>query len=183
VVYVSCNVHTQARDVGWFLTQSWAEERVAKQGGKYVLESLRGFDLFPQVCHTSYQVRAGLMIDRTCRISGCTSLDPYIECLDHACISGRDQLAAIIYSVYYHYQATACTEFALGFEETVGLGPGVKLTVPVDDAPGEDEVAGIAVTGEICSTTFSFTTALPLIAPAITPARIRRTKTDRQMVH
>jgi len=90
-------------------------------------------------------------------------------------------LSSIVYSVYY--QATACTEFAFGFAETVGLGPGVKLTVPDDEIPGEDEVAGIAVTEEMCSTTFSFTTALPLIAPAITPARIRRTKTDRQIVH
>jgi tRNA/tmRNA/rRNA uracil-C5-methylase (TrmA/RlmC/RlmD family) len=43
IVYVSCNVHTQARDVGWFL-------QVAKAAGiNYTLESLRGFDLFPQV--------------------------------------------------------------------------------------------------------------------------------------
>lgn len=43
IVYVSCNVHTQARDVGWFL-------QVGKAAGvDYTLESLRGFDLFPQV--------------------------------------------------------------------------------------------------------------------------------------
>lgn len=43
VVYVSCNVHTQARDLGWFL-------HVGKSRGiNYTLESLRGFDLFPQV--------------------------------------------------------------------------------------------------------------------------------------
>jgi hypothetical protein len=48
VVYVSCNVHTQARDVGWILRQP-----VVVGGGekKYVLESLRGFDLFPQTAH------------------------------------------------------------------------------------------------------------------------------------
>lgn len=43
VVYVSCNVHTQARDVG-----------VLVQGGKgirYEIESIRGFDFFPQTGH------------------------------------------------------------------------------------------------------------------------------------
>jgi tRNA (uracil-5-)-methyltransferase len=43
VVYVSCNVHTQARDVG-----------VLVQGTKecqYEIESLRGFDFFPQTSH------------------------------------------------------------------------------------------------------------------------------------
>jgi tRNA (uracil-5-)-methyltransferase len=52
VVYVSCNVHTQARDVGWILRQSVID---VVGGGerkkKYVLESLRGFDLFPQTAH------------------------------------------------------------------------------------------------------------------------------------
>jgi len=42
VVYVSCNVHTQARDVGIILK---------KTEGQYKLESLRGFDLFPQTSH------------------------------------------------------------------------------------------------------------------------------------
>lgn len=64
VVYVSCNVHTQARDVGQFLRDS--AEKEEEKGGKYWLESLRGFDLFPQVRHlvqpltlipTSYLVR------------------------------------------------------------------------------------------------------------------------------
>ncbi|KAG2753493.1 S-adenosyl-L-methionine-dependent methyltransferase [Suillus brevipes Sb2] len=47
VVYVSCNVHTQARDIGMIM------ERMEREGGgrKYVLESLRGFDLFPQTAH------------------------------------------------------------------------------------------------------------------------------------
>ncbi|KAH9075529.1 S-adenosyl-L-methionine-dependent methyltransferase [Lactarius deliciosus] len=52
VVYVSCNVHTQARDVGQIV--SWSAEETAVDGmgkGKYVLESLRGFDLFPQTAH------------------------------------------------------------------------------------------------------------------------------------
>ncbi|KAK5449738.1 tRNA(m5U54)methyltransferase [Exophiala xenobiotica] len=45
VVYVSCNVHTQARDVGMLVTGL---------GGKkwrYQIESLRGFDFFPQTGH------------------------------------------------------------------------------------------------------------------------------------
>jgi tRNA (uracil-5-)-methyltransferase len=40
VVYVSCNVHTQARDVG-----------VLVREGGYSVESLRGFDFFPQTGH------------------------------------------------------------------------------------------------------------------------------------
>lgn len=46
VAYVSCNVHTQARDVGMILRKS-----KAMQGKKYVVESIRGFDLFPQTAH------------------------------------------------------------------------------------------------------------------------------------
>jgi len=43
VVYVSCNVHTQARDVGVL---------VEGQGNcRYKIESLQGFDLFPQTGH------------------------------------------------------------------------------------------------------------------------------------
>lgn len=52
IVYVSCNVHTQARDIGWLL-------RRGKEGGKgdpiddpaYKLDSLIGFDFFPQTSH------------------------------------------------------------------------------------------------------------------------------------
>ncbi|KAK0228818.1 S-adenosyl-L-methionine-dependent methyltransferase [Armillaria fumosa] len=47
VVYVSCNVHTQARDIGLLLRAVELDSR----GKKYVLESLRGFDLFPQTSH------------------------------------------------------------------------------------------------------------------------------------
>ena len=43
VVYVSCNVHTQARDVGTLV--------VGTGGCKYEIESLRGFDFFPQTGH------------------------------------------------------------------------------------------------------------------------------------
>ena len=47
VAYVSCNVHTQARDVGMILRKSEAK----MEGEKYVIESIRGFDLFPQTAH------------------------------------------------------------------------------------------------------------------------------------
>ncbi|MCJ1383147.1 tRNA(m5U54)methyltransferase [Xylographa soralifera] len=43
VVYVSCNVHTQARDVGVLVE--------GKDGCRYSLASLRGFDFFPQTSH------------------------------------------------------------------------------------------------------------------------------------
>jgi tRNA (uracil-5-)-methyltransferase len=46
VVYVSCNVHTQARDVGIMLKRS-----EGGTDGRYKLESLRGIDLFPQTAH------------------------------------------------------------------------------------------------------------------------------------
>jgi len=44
VVYVSCNVHTQARDVGVLV-------RGVEGGTRYKVESLRGFDFFPQTGH------------------------------------------------------------------------------------------------------------------------------------
>ncbi|EGR45831.1 uncharacterized protein TRIREDRAFT_72287 [Trichoderma reesei QM6a] len=44
VVYVSCNVHTQARDVGVLV-------RGEGEGRRYEIESLRGFDFFPQTGH------------------------------------------------------------------------------------------------------------------------------------
>lgn len=47
-MYVSCNVHTQARDIGWFVSES---EKRGQGKWRYVLESLRGFDLFPQTAH------------------------------------------------------------------------------------------------------------------------------------
>lgn len=43
VVYVSCNVHTQARDIGVLVE--------GKGGCRYQMESLRGFDFFPQTGH------------------------------------------------------------------------------------------------------------------------------------
>ncbi|PYH87495.1 S-adenosyl-L-methionine-dependent methyltransferase [Aspergillus ellipticus CBS 707.79] len=45
VVYVSCNVHTQARDVA-VMVQGDAQKNV-----RYEIESIRGFDFFPQTGH------------------------------------------------------------------------------------------------------------------------------------
>lgn len=52
VVYVSCNVHTQARDVGVLVHgyKNGKDERGGK-GLRYEIESLRGFDFFPQTGH------------------------------------------------------------------------------------------------------------------------------------
>ena len=46
VVYVSCNVHTQARDVGVLV-----EGKGGEDGCRYEIESLQGFDFFPQTGH------------------------------------------------------------------------------------------------------------------------------------
>ncbi|KAK9467861.1 S-adenosyl-L-methionine-dependent methyltransferase [Lipomyces arxii] len=43
IVYVSCNVHTQARDLKYILTDP--------RGLKYTVDSIRGFDFFPQTHH------------------------------------------------------------------------------------------------------------------------------------
>lgn len=43
VLYVSCNVHTQARDVGKLVQ--------GKGGVRYEIENIRGFDFFPQTNH------------------------------------------------------------------------------------------------------------------------------------
>lgn len=43
VVYVSCNVHTQARDIGYILKD--------KRGASYKVDSIKGFDFFPQTHH------------------------------------------------------------------------------------------------------------------------------------
>ncbi|KAL4938304.1 hypothetical protein BDV06DRAFT_57821 [Aspergillus oleicola] len=45
VVYVSCNVHTQARDVAVMVQGD------GKTGVRYEIESIRGFDFFPQTGH------------------------------------------------------------------------------------------------------------------------------------
>lgn len=44
IVYISCNVHSQARDVEYFLKET-------ENGKHYKIESLRGFDFFPQTHH------------------------------------------------------------------------------------------------------------------------------------
>lgn len=44
IVYISCNVHSQARDVEYFLKET-------PNGKHYKIESLRGFDFFPQTHH------------------------------------------------------------------------------------------------------------------------------------
>ncbi|GMG56509.1 unnamed protein product [Ambrosiozyma monospora] len=44
IVYVSCNVHSQARDVEYFLNDT-------ENGKHYEVESIRGFDFFPQTHH------------------------------------------------------------------------------------------------------------------------------------
>ena len=59
VCYVSCNVHTQARDVGLLVRGMEVQRRVVKGDAvwverrdvKYRLENLRGFDFFPQTGH------------------------------------------------------------------------------------------------------------------------------------
>ncbi|KAI2622586.1 uracil-5--methyltransferase [Xylaria nigripes] len=54
VVYVSCNVHTQARDVGMLVrgeTGSTEASKLNVKGTRYDIESLRGFDFFPQTGH------------------------------------------------------------------------------------------------------------------------------------
>ncbi|GAB1312911.1 tRNA(m5U54)methyltransferase [Madurella fahalii] len=48
VVYVSCNVHTQARDVGVLVR---GEVEGDKKRVRYEIESIRGFDFFPQTGH------------------------------------------------------------------------------------------------------------------------------------
>jgi tRNA (uracil-5-)-methyltransferase len=50
VVYVSCNVHSQARDMEVILKGEVSLDGGEKRGG-YVLESVRGLDLFPQTSH------------------------------------------------------------------------------------------------------------------------------------
>lgn len=57
VVYVSCNVHTQARDVGVLvegisaLDSSKKSNEAGQERCRYEIESLRGFDFFPQTGH------------------------------------------------------------------------------------------------------------------------------------
>lgn len=55
VVYVSCNVHTQAKDVGILVE--------GKGGARYDLESLRGFDFFPQTGHVEGVAMLNRVVD------------------------------------------------------------------------------------------------------------------------
>ncbi|GAA5833494.1 hypothetical protein JCM9279_001543 [Rhodotorula babjevae] len=49
IIYVSCNVRSQARDIGWLLKKSHEEEGSSDKG--YRIESLRAADLFAQTHH------------------------------------------------------------------------------------------------------------------------------------
>jgi hypothetical protein len=52
IIYVSCNVHTQARDIGWIVRES--EKKVKEEGkGKkgFWIESVRAADLFANTHH------------------------------------------------------------------------------------------------------------------------------------
>ncbi|GAA6013747.1 hypothetical protein JCM10207_008178 [Rhodosporidiobolus poonsookiae] len=51
LVYVSCNVRTQARDIGYVLSKSSAAASGGEAGQGYRIESLRGADLFPNTHH------------------------------------------------------------------------------------------------------------------------------------
>lgn len=58
IVYVSCNAVTQARDIGWIVRGNTlpdddkiSESAFKWRGYKYVVESIKGFDLFPQTAH------------------------------------------------------------------------------------------------------------------------------------
>ncbi|KAF2029427.1 S-adenosyl-L-methionine-dependent methyltransferase [Setomelanomma holmii] len=52
IVYVSCNVHTQARDVGVLVGgMGGVDGGFGKGEGCFEIESLRGFDFFPQTGH------------------------------------------------------------------------------------------------------------------------------------
>lgn len=56
MVYVSCNVHSQARDVGWLVRGEIDGEDGERQGGegkvtRYRIERLAGWDFFPQTAH------------------------------------------------------------------------------------------------------------------------------------
>lgn len=44
IIYISCNVHSQARDLEWFINNT-------TNGNKYEVVSVKGFDFFPQTHH------------------------------------------------------------------------------------------------------------------------------------
>lgn len=55
IVYVSCNVHSQARDVGWLVKGEAEGEEEKKETAtkvmRYRIERLAGWDFFPQTAH------------------------------------------------------------------------------------------------------------------------------------
>lgn len=52
VVYVSCNVHTQARDIGWIVRESAKRAEAEGKGKKgFWIESVRAADLFANTHH------------------------------------------------------------------------------------------------------------------------------------
>ena len=52
IVYVSCNVHTQARDVGVLVGgMNGVDGGMGVGQGCYEIESVTGFDFFPQTSH------------------------------------------------------------------------------------------------------------------------------------
>ncbi|KAH6651568.1 S-adenosyl-L-methionine-dependent methyltransferase [Truncatella angustata] len=81
VVYVSCNVHTQARDVGMLVRGEAGdgEEVVQVEGHKkirYEIESLRGFDFFPQTGHVEGLALLNRVEDDTTNASGVADTSP-----------------------------------------------------------------------------------------------------------
>lgn len=44
IIYISCNVHSQARDLEWFMNET-------SNGSQYEIVSVKGFDFFPQTHH------------------------------------------------------------------------------------------------------------------------------------
>jgi tRNA (uracil-5-)-methyltransferase len=75
VVYVSCNVHTQARDIGVLVGgMAGVDGGFGKGEGCYEIESLRGFDFFPQTGHVE-----GVAVLRRKHVDGAADEDGKVE--------------------------------------------------------------------------------------------------------
>lgn len=75
VVYVSCNVHTQARDIGVLVGgMAGVDGGFGKGEGCYEIESLRGFDFFPQTGHVE-----GVAVLRRKHVDGVAEEDGKVE--------------------------------------------------------------------------------------------------------
>jgi tRNA (uracil-5-)-methyltransferase len=75
VVYVSCNVHTQARDIGVLVGgMAGVDGGFGKGEGCYEIESLRGFDFFPQTGHVE-----GVAVLRRKHVDGAVEEDGKVE--------------------------------------------------------------------------------------------------------